>query len=100
LKCREKWVDKVEPASSRPYAFACVEKNKGKKKAPTPSSSSEEEGEEESDNDEDNQPSTSSSEVKETIRRIGKVMRMICKINLMSVPLQVEDLLFNIDRKK
>jgi hypothetical protein len=27
-------------------------------------------------------------------------MRMIRKINLMSVPLQVEDLLFNIDRKK
>jgi hypothetical protein len=27
-------------------------------------------------------------------------MRMICKINLMGVPLQVEDLLFNIDRKK
>jgi hypothetical protein len=27
-------------------------------------------------------------------------MRMISKINLMSVPLQVEGLLFNIDRKK
>jgi hypothetical protein len=27
-------------------------------------------------------------------------MEMICKINLMGVPLQVEDLLFNIDRKK
>jgi hypothetical protein len=27
-------------------------------------------------------------------------MRMILKINLMGVPLQVEDLLFNIDRKK
>jgi hypothetical protein len=27
-------------------------------------------------------------------------MRMICKINLMGVPLQIEDLLFNIDRKK
>jgi hypothetical protein len=35
-----------EPTSSRPYAFACDEKNKGKKKAPTPSSSSEEEEEE------------------------------------------------------
>jgi hypothetical protein len=29
-----------------------------------------------------------------------KVMGMIRKINLMGVPLQVEDLLFNIDRKK
>jgi hypothetical protein len=27
-------------------------------------------------------------------------MRMICKINLMGVPQQVEDLIFNIDRKK
>jgi hypothetical protein len=26
-------------------------------------------------------------------------MKMICKINLMGVPLQVEDLLFKIDRK-
>ncbi|NAW18874.1 hypothetical protein FGF97_23475, partial [Salmonella sp. hn-f5] len=88
-----------EPTSSRPYAFACDER-KGKKKAPTPSSSSEEEEEEESDDDEeDNQPSTLSSEDEETIRRVGKVMGMIRKINLMGVPLQVEDLLFNIDRK-
>jgi hypothetical protein len=35
----------------------------------------------------------------ETIRRVRKVMRMIHKINLMGVPLQIEDLLFNIDRK-
>jgi hypothetical protein len=89
-----------EPASSRPYSFACDEKNKGKKKAPTPNSSSEEEEEEESDDDEDNQPSKLSSEDEETIRRIGKVMGMIRKINLMGVPLQVDDLLFNIDRKK
>jgi hypothetical protein len=87
-----------EPTSSRPYAFACDER-KGKKKAPTPSSSSEED-EEESDDGENNQPSTSSFEDEETIRRAGKVMRMIRKINLMGVPLQVEDLLFNIDRKK
>jgi hypothetical protein len=88
-----------ESTSSRPYAFACDER-KGKKKASTPSSSSEEEEEEESDDEEDNQPSTSSSKDEETIRRVRKVMRMIRKINLMGVPLQVEDLLFNIDRKK
>jgi hypothetical protein len=88
-----------EPTSSRPYAFACDER-KGKKNAPTPSSSCEEEEEEESDDDEDNQPSTSSSEDEKTIRRVEKVMGMIRKINLMGVPLQVEDLLFNIDRKK
>jgi hypothetical protein len=88
-----------EPTSSRSYAFACDER-KGEKKAPTSSSSSEEEEEEESDDDEDDQPTTSSSKNKEIIRRVGKVMRMIRKINLMGVPLQVEDLLFNIDRKK
>jgi hypothetical protein len=51
-----------EPTSSRPYAFACDERNV-KKKAPTPCSSSEEEEEKESDD----QPSTSSSEDKATI---------------------------------
>jgi hypothetical protein len=52
------------------------------------------------DDEEDNQPSTSSSEDEETIRHVENVMRMIRKINLMGVPLQEEDLLFNIDRKK
>jgi hypothetical protein len=88
-----------EPTSSKPYAFACDER-KGKKKVPTASSSSEEEEEEESDDDEDNQPCTSSFEDEEIIRHVGKVMGMIHKINLMGVPLQVEDLLFNIDKKK
>jgi hypothetical protein len=88
-----------KPTFSRPYAFACDER-KGKKKAPTPSSSSEEEEEEESNDDEDNQPSTSSFEDKETSQRVRKVMGMIHKINLMGVPLKVEDLLFNIDSKK
>jgi hypothetical protein len=94
-----KMCQEEEPTSSRPYVFACDER-KGKKKAPTPSSSSEEEEEEESDDEEDNQPCTSSSEDEEIIRRVEKVMRMIRKINLMGVPLQVEDLLFTIDRKK
>jgi hypothetical protein len=82
------WGEK--PTSLRPYAFAC-DQRKGKKKAPTPSYSSKEEEEEESNDDEDNQPSTSSSEDEETIRRVGKIMGMIRKINLMGVPLQVED---------
>jgi hypothetical protein len=51
-------------------------------------------------NDEDDQASTSSSEDEETVRRVRKVMRMIHKINQIGVPLQVEDLLFNIDMKK
>jgi hypothetical protein len=88
-----------EPTYSRPYACACDER-KGKKKAPTLCSSSEEEEEKESDDEGDNQPSTSSSEDEEIIRRVTKVMGMIHKINLIGVPLQVEDLLFNIDRKK
>jgi hypothetical protein len=98
LRCRKNG-SKEEPTSSRPYAFACDDR-KGKKKAPTPSYSSEEEEEEENDDDEDNQPKTSSSEDEETIRRVEKLMGMTRKINLMGVPLQVEDLLFNIDRKK
>jgi hypothetical protein len=36
----------------------------------------------------------------ETIQRIGEVLRMIHNINLMDVPSQVENLLFNIERKK
>jgi hypothetical protein len=88
-----------EPTFSRSYAFACDER-KGKKKVATPSSSSEEEEEEESDDEEDNQPSTSSSKDEEIIQCVRKVMGMIRKINLMGVPLQVENFLFNIDRKK
>jgi hypothetical protein len=71
-----------EPTYSKSYAFACDEhkKMKGKK---APSSSEEEE--------EDDQPSISSSEDEETIRGIKNIMGMIHKINLMGVPLQVED---------
>jgi hypothetical protein len=92
-----------EPTSSKPYAFACDDHKrvKRKKKAPSSSSSSEEEEEDDENDDEENdQTSTSSSEDEEIIRHIGKVMGMICKINLMDVPLQVKDLLFNIDRKR
>jgi hypothetical protein len=80
-----------EPTYSKPYDFACDEQKKSR-------SSSEEE--EEDDDDEEDQPSTSSSEDEEIVQRVGKVMRMICKINLLGVPLQVKDLLFNIDSKK
>jgi hypothetical protein len=86
-----------EATSSMPYAFACDEKKKGKKKAPSSSFSSEEEEENE---DEDDQASTSSCEDEEMVQCIKNVMRMIHKINLMGVPLQVEDRIFNIDRKK
>jgi hypothetical protein len=77
---------KEEPTSSKTYAFACDEhkKMKGKKKA---SSSSEEEEEEEEDDDDDDQSSTSSFEDEEIVCHVGKVMRMIRKINLMGVPL-------------
>jgi hypothetical protein len=99
LEMSRKMGRQEEPTSSRPYAFA-FDDRKGKKKAPTPSSSSEEEEEEQIDDDEDNQPSTLSSKDIETIRHARKVMWMIHNINLMGVPLQVEDRLFNIDRKK
>jgi hypothetical protein len=90
-----------EATSSTPYAFICDETKKGKNNAPTSSSSSEEEEEyEEEHDDEDDQALTSSFKDEETVWYVGKAMRMIRKINLMGVPLQVEDLLFNIDRKK
>jgi hypothetical protein len=78
-----------------------VMKRRKAKKAPGSSSSSEEEEyEEEYDEEEDDQVSTSSFEDEEIIQHVGKVMRVIHKINLMGVSLQVEDLFFNIDRKK
>jgi hypothetical protein len=88
-----------EPTSSIPYAFACGEHKdmKGKKKVP---SSSEEEGDNDDADEEDDQASTSSSENEETVRHVRKAMRMIHKINIMGVSLYVEDLHFNIDRKK
>jgi hypothetical protein len=88
-----------EPTSSKTYAFACDEhkRMKGKKKAPSSSSSSEEKDD---DEEGDGQASISSSKDEEMVRRVKKVMRMIHKINLMGVPLQVEGLLFNIDMKK
>jgi hypothetical protein len=89
-----------EPTSSNPYAFACDEHKKMKGKKEAPRSSEKEEEEEDDDDDENDKPSTSSSMDKETVRRVGKVMWMIHNFNLMDVPLQVEDLLFNIDRKK
>jgi hypothetical protein len=72
---------------------------KGKKKAPSSISSSEEE-EDDDDDEENDQASTSSSKDEEMVRRVKKVMWMIRKINLLDVPLQAEDLLFNVDRKK
>jgi hypothetical protein len=74
-----------ESTSSRPYAFARDEKKKGKKKAPSSSFLSEEEEEEEESDDEDDRASTSSSEDEDTVQCVGKVMRMLHKINLMGM---------------
>jgi hypothetical protein len=83
-----------DPTSSRPYTFASDEdkKMKGKKKEDPTSSSEEEEEEEkeeeeEEEDDDDDQASTLSSENEEIVKRIGKVMRMIRKINLLGVSL-------------
>jgi hypothetical protein len=78
-----------EEATSTPYAFACDEKKKGKKEGSYSSFSSEDEEEyeeEEDDDDEEDQASTSSFEDEEMTCHVGKVMRMIRKINLMGVP--------------
>jgi hypothetical protein len=90
-----------EPTSSKPYAFAWDKHNKMKvkKKAPSSSSSSEEEEEEEDNDEENDQASTSSSENEETVRRIGNVMMMICKINLMGVPYRLRIFSLTLTRK-
>jgi uncharacterized protein YdaL len=86
-----------EATSSTSYTFACDEKKKGKKKAPSTSSSSEEEDKyKDYDDEEDDQASVSSFKDEEIIWCVRKVMRMIHKINLMGVPLQVEDLLLTL----
>lgn len=70
--------------------------------------------EDEDDNDDDDddvdgddgggggyQASTSSSKVDEdTIKRVKMMVRMIHKMTLMGVPIQVDDILFNIDIKE
>jgi hypothetical protein len=94
---------KKEPTSLRPYSFICEEHKKmnGKKKVERSSSSSEEEESKYDDEEEDDdQPSISSSEDEKTVRRVRKVMRMVHKIDLMGVPLQVEDIFFKINRKE
>lgn len=64
------------------------------------SSSSSEDKDDACDDDED-QAYTLSSEVDEgTTKIVRKAMRLIHKLNLMGVPIQVEDILFNIDRKE
>lgn len=67
---------------------------KGKKLDESSSSSNEEEYDED---EKDDQASTTSSEAdEETIQRVRKVMRMIHKINLIDVVIQIEDILFNV----
>jgi hypothetical protein len=76
---------------------------KDKKQIESSSSSSEYEEIDNNNNDDhydDDQISTSSSKDEETIRQVKKVTRKIHKINFMVVSIQVEDILFNINRKE
>lgn len=68
---------------------------KGKKQAESSVSSSLSK-----DKDEDNQASTPSSDLMKILSKNGKVMGMICNMNLMDVPIQVVDILFRMDRRE
>jgi hypothetical protein len=99
MRCPRIWVKKRP--SSKGIALTCEEhkKMKGKKQIERSSFSSEDKRYEDEDDDDDNQASTSSSKAdEEAIQRVRKVLRMIHKVNLMGVPIQVKDILFNIDR--
>lgn len=96
---------KEATSSNKGIALTCEERKnmKGKKEVERSSSLSEDEGENDGydDDEQDDQASTLFHKFDEnTLRIVGKMMRMILKMNLMSVSIQVEDIIFNIDRKE
>ena len=98
---------------SKGKALACSEKKKMKGKqvetSSSSSSSSEEEEEDEDDDDDedssDDQSSSSTSNLdEESIKVINKVEKMIQRLNVKGVPIQIQDFIFtnqrNAQRKK
>ena len=91
-------------SSSKGKALACSEKKKMKGKqvetSSSSSSSSEDEKDEDDDDDdedssEDDQSSSSTSELdEESIKLINKVEKMIQRLNVKGVPIQIQDLIF------
>ena len=96
-------------SSSKGKALACSEKNKMKgKQVETSSSSSsssedEEENEDEDDDEDssDDQSSSSTSDLdEESIKLINKVEKMIQRLNVKGVPIQIQDFIFTNQRNE
>ena len=96
-------------SSSKGKALACSEKKKMKGKkvesSSSSSSSSEEEEDEGDDDDEqessdDDQSSSSTSDLdEESMKLINKLEKMIQKLNVKGVPIQIQDLIFHQSKK-
>jgi hypothetical protein len=108
LKCHPRWVKK-KPSTSKGKALAYSEKKKMKGKqvetSSSSSSSSEDEEEDEDDDDDessdDNQSSSSTSDVdEESIKLINKVEKMIQKLDVKGVPIQIQEFIFTNQRNK
>ena len=98
-------------SSSKGKALACSEKKKMKGKqvetsSSSSSSSEDEEEEEDGDHDEedssdDDQSSSSTFDLdEESIKLMNKVEKMIQRINVKGVPIQIEDFIFTNQRNK
>ena len=94
-------------SSSKGKALACSEhkKVKGKQVETSSSSSSSSEGEDEDYDDEessdDDQSSSSTSDLnEESIKLINKVEKMIQRLNVKGVPIQIQDLIFTNQRNE
>ena len=95
-------------SSSKDKALACSEHKKMKGKqvetSSSSSSSSEEEEEDEDDDDEDSSDDDKSSTIsdldEELIKLINKVEKMIQKLNVKGVPIQIQDLIFTNQRNE
>jgi hypothetical protein len=93
-------------SSSKGIALTCGEQKKMKGKQVESSSSSEDEEEDEDDDDEeessddDQSSSNSSIDDEETIKLIQGVEKLIRKLNVKGVPIQIEDCIFTNQRSE
>ena len=93
-------------SSSKGKALACSEKKKMKGKQVETSSSSSSSSEDEDDDDDeedssDDQSSSSTSDLdEESIKVINKVEKMIQRLNVKGVPIQIQDFIFTNQRKE
>ena len=87
-------------SSSKGKALTCSEKKKMKGKQVETSSSSSSEDEEDDDDDDssvDDESSSSTSDLdEESIKLINKVKKMIQRLNIKGVPIQIQDLILPI----